>query len=76
MPVPVLLELTYKDSIVFSYRKSVLDIANKALKSVGIGCVQIDGKSKEKQRSQFINSFSRNEAIQVLLLSLRCGAVG
>ncbi|RYP75579.1 hypothetical protein DL771_002279 [Monosporascus sp. 5C6A] len=45
-------------------------------RSVGIGCVQIDGKLNSKKRSQVINAFSKNEAVQVLLLSLGCGAVG
>ncbi|RYP58607.1 hypothetical protein DL770_010394 [Monosporascus sp. CRB-9-2] len=63
-------------SVVFSYRKSILDLANMALRNAGIGCVQIDGKLNAKKRSQVINAFSKNKAVQVLLLSLGCGAVG
>lgn len=71
-----LLQITEDVSVVFSYRKSILDVANIALMSAGIGCVQIDGRSHAKQRIQVIHAFSRNDAVQVLLLSLGCGAVG
>lgn len=71
-----LFQLTYNLSVVFSYRTAVLDLANAALSTAGIGCVQIDGKSSPKMRSQAISVFSKNETTQVLLLSLGCGAVG
>ncbi|KAL6850661.1 hypothetical protein ACO1O0_007785 [Amphichorda felina] len=63
-------------SVVFSYRTAVLNLANAALSNTGISCVQIDGKSNPKMRSQAISVFSKNETTQVLLLSLGCGAVG
>ncbi|KAH7147055.1 P-loop containing nucleoside triphosphate hydrolase protein [Dactylonectria estremocensis] len=63
-------------SVVFSYRKLILDVAAMALRSASICCVQIDGELSTKKRSQIINAFSKNEAVQVLFLSLGCGAVG
>ncbi|KAF5982360.1 global transactivator [Fusarium bulbicola] len=67
---------TETKSIVFSYRTSILDVANIALTSNGIGCVQIDGKVKARRRTQIIKKFSTDETMRVLLLSLGCGAVG
>lgn len=63
-------------SIVFSYRTSILEVANMALRSAEIHCLQLDGKLSARRRNQIVNEFSTNESVQVLLLSLGCGAVG
>ncbi|KAM6513597.1 hypothetical protein FALCPG4_015984 [Fusarium falciforme] len=63
-------------SVVFSYRTSVLNIANMALTRAGISCVQLDGSLNANKRGQTIRAFLNKEEVQALLLSLGCGAVG
>ena len=63
-------------SIVFSFWKTTLDLANSALTDAGIQCVQIDGKIPSKRRAEILQEFSTNDETRVLLLSLSCGAVG
>ncbi|KAF5231059.1 hypothetical protein FAUST_9500 [Fusarium austroamericanum] len=63
-------------SVVFSYRTSILDIANAALSQAGISCVQISGSLSPKERSRMLKVFSDTPEVHVLLLSLGCGAVG
>ncbi|KAG7047905.1 hypothetical protein JMJ77_0011243 [Colletotrichum scovillei] len=63
-------------SIVFSYRTSILDVAELALNDAGICCAKIDGKKSLSKRSRIIDDFSKADGPSVLLLSLGCGAVG
>ncbi|KXH44711.1 DNA repair protein rad5 [Colletotrichum simmondsii] len=63
-------------SIVFSYRTSILDVAELALNDAGICCAKIDGKKSLSKRSRIIDDFSKADRPSVLLLSLGCGAVG
>ncbi|KAK1514106.1 DNA repair protein rad5 [Colletotrichum costaricense] len=63
-------------SIVFSYRTSILDVAELALNDAGICCAKIDGKKSSSKRSRIIDEFSKADGPSVLLLSLGCGAVG
>ncbi|KAK0378999.1 DNA repair protein rad5 [Colletotrichum limetticola] len=63
-------------SIVFSYRTSILDVAELALNDTGICCAKIDGKKSSSKRSRIIDEFSKADGPSVLLLSLGCGAVG
>ncbi|KAK1728108.1 SNF2 family N-terminal domain-containing protein [Colletotrichum acutatum] len=63
-------------SIVFSYRTSILDVAELALNDAGICCAKIDGKKSLTKRSRIIDDFSKADGSSVLLLSLGCGAVG
>ncbi|KAK1463570.1 DNA repair protein rad5 [Colletotrichum cuscutae] len=63
-------------SIVFSYRTSILDVAELALNDAGICCAKIDGKKSLSKRSRIIDDFLKADGPSVLLLSLGCGAVG
>ncbi|KAI1399171.1 SNF2 family N-terminal domain-containing protein [Hypoxylon fuscum] len=63
-------------SVVFSFWKSTLDLANLALTEAGIKCVQIDGKVPKERRHKILQDFSANNETRVLLLTLSCGAVG
>ncbi|KAI1391611.1 SNF2 family N-terminal domain-containing protein [Hypoxylon trugodes] len=63
-------------SLVFSYWKSTLDLANSALDQSGIRCIQVDGRTKAKDRSAKFKQFTEREDISVLLLSLSCGSTG
>ncbi|CZR35723.1 uncharacterized protein FPRO_00154 [Fusarium proliferatum ET1] len=57
-------------SVVFSYRTSTLEVAHRALKAVGVNCVQIDGSLIARKRNLIIDNFSTKNEVQVLLLSL------
>lgn len=74
-PVLVRLLLTYS-SIVFSGWNLTLDMAKEALSAAGIRCLQVDGRVKPKDRSKIFEEFQSSSSVQVLLLSLSCGAVG
>ncbi|KAH7024833.1 SNF2 family N-terminal domain-containing protein [Microdochium trichocladiopsis] len=63
-------------SVVFSFWKATLDIARTSLDRSGIRCLQIDGSVKSKERAEILETFSAPNEIQVLLLSLSCGALG
>ncbi|KAK8031327.1 hypothetical protein PG990_001061 [Apiospora arundinis] len=63
-------------SIVFSGWNLTLDMANKGLTAAGLHCVQVDGRVKSKERTKLFEKFQSSHDVQVLLLSLSCGAVG
>ena len=63
-------------SIVFSFWKATLDVAHAALNAAGIPCVQVDGTIPRKRRTEIFDQFSSEKDVQVLLLTLSCGAVG
>ncbi|KAI1499348.1 SNF2 family N-terminal domain-containing protein [Biscogniauxia marginata] len=63
-------------SIVFSFWKATLDVAYMALTEKAIKCAQVDGSVKVKTRNEILQEFLVGDNIQVLLLSLSCGAVG
>ncbi|KAH7016463.1 SNF2 family N-terminal domain-containing protein [Microdochium trichocladiopsis] len=63
-------------SVVFSFWKATLDIARTSFDRSGIHCLQIDGSVKSKERAKILETFSAPNEIQVLLLSLSCGALG
>ncbi|KAI1057484.1 hypothetical protein LB507_011600 [Fusarium sp. FIESC RH6] len=63
-------------SIVFSFWKSTLDLAHVALKAEKIACAQVDGTVPASLRPEVFERFRSDNSVQVLLLSLSCGAVG
>ncbi|KAK6850014.1 SNF2 family N-terminal domain-containing protein [Apiospora arundinis] len=63
-------------SIVFSGWNLTLDMANEGLTAAGLRCVQVDGRVKSKERTKLFEKFQLSHDVQVLLLSLSCGAVG
>ncbi|KAH6869114.1 SNF2 family N-terminal domain-containing protein [Thelonectria olida] len=63
-------------SIVFSFWKTTLDVAHAALDAAGIPCVQVDGAVPGKNRNAIFDQFALDTNVQVLLLTLSCGAVG
>lgn len=63
-------------SIVFSFWKSTLDLAQAALKTKRISCVQVDGTVPPNMRREIFDRFRSDSTVQVLLLTLSCGAVG
>ncbi|RGP62627.1 hypothetical protein FSPOR_9206 [Fusarium sporotrichioides] len=63
-------------SIVFSFWTSTLDLAHAALRADRVPCVQVDGTVPEKKRRDIFDRFRSDSSVQVLLLSLSCGAVG
>ncbi|KAK8856058.1 SWI/SNF-related matrix-associated actin-dependent regulator of chromatin subfamily A member 3-like 1 [Apiospora arundinis] len=65
-----------KKSIVFSGWNLTLDMANEGLTAAGLRCVQVDGRVKSKERTKLFEKFQSSRDVQVLLLSLSCGAVG
>ncbi|KAI0183059.1 SNF2 family N-terminal domain-containing protein [Xylaria flabelliformis] len=63
-------------SVVFSTWRMTLDIVEQGLKQAGIGHLRFDGKVPQKERKGIIDRFRKDPTIQVLLLTLTCGAVG
>lgn len=63
-------------SVIFSAWRLTLDVIQKALDEKGIQNIRFDGKVPQKERQNVINSFQTNANINIMLLTLSCGAVG
>lgn len=63
-------------SIVFSSWRLTLDVAEDALRRVGIQTLRFDGKVSQKDRQSVVERFRSDPAVSVMLLTLSCGAVG
>lgn len=53
-----------------------LDVVEEGIKRMGINHVRFDGKVPQKERQAVIDKFRRDPSVQVMLLTLSCGAVG
>ena len=53
-----------------------LDVVQAGLESAGITYLRYDGKVPQKDRHGVIERFRHDPSVQVLLLTLSCGAVG
>ncbi|KAI1255170.1 hypothetical protein MGN70_003234 [Eutypa lata] len=53
-----------------------LDVVEEGIKRAGINHVRFDGKVPQKERQAVIDKFRRDPSVQVMLLTLSCGAVG
>lgn len=53
-----------------------LDVVEAGLTQAGIPCLRYDGKVPQKERHNVVERFRNDPTIQVLLLTLSCGAVG
>jgi SNF2 family DNA or RNA helicase len=61
-------------ALVFSQFRALLDLARPAIEAEGIGCAQLDGKTRD--REAIIARFQGDPACSVLLVSLKAGGVG
>jgi SWI/SNF-related matrix-associated actin-dependent regulator of chromatin subfamily A3 len=62
--------------VVFSFWTSTLQIIENALNSLSIGVVRYDGTIPPNNRTKALESFRRDTRVQVILISITCGAVG
>lgn len=53
-----------------------LDVVEQALKTAGKGTVRFDGHVSLKDRQAAIQKFRNDPTVEVMLLTLSCGAVG
>lgn len=63
-------------TIVFSAFTSMLDMIEPFLKHRSIRFVRYDGKMKNDERERSLDTLRNSESCQVLLCSLKCGALG
>ncbi|KAF3186851.1 hypothetical protein TWF225_004474 [Orbilia oligospora] len=63
-------------TIVFSAFTSMLDMIEPFLKHRSIRYVRYDGKMKNDERERSLETLRNSESCQVLLCSLKCGALG
>jgi SNF2 family DNA or RNA helicase len=68
-------ELSRK-TIVFSQFTSMLDIMEPHLRHEGIRFVRYDGSMTPAKRDESLNALRNNADVEVLLCSLKCGALG
>jgi SNF2 family DNA or RNA helicase len=61
---------------VFSFWTSSLDMVERGLIADNIGFVRVDGSVATKSRQQAIAKFRNDPGIQVILLTISCGARG
>lgn len=64
------------DSIVFSTWRLTLDLITSGLNAASIQSIRFDGKVAQKDRHTVLKKFRSDPSIQVMLLTLSCGAVG
>lgn len=65
-----------RKTIVFSQFTSFLDLIEPCLKNAGIQYARYDGSMNKQKRDQALERLKQNEEVQVLLISLKSGAVG
>ncbi|EEB08972.1 ATP-dependent DNA helicase Rhp16b [Schizosaccharomyces japonicus yFS275] len=65
-----------RKTIIFSQFTSMLDLLEPHLRNAGIGFVRYDGQMKNKDREDALNKLRTKSEVQVLLCSLKCGALG
>jgi SNF2 family DNA or RNA helicase len=63
-------------SVVFSTWRTTLDVIQSGLEQAHIRYLRFDGNVPQKERQGIINRFRQDSSVQVLLLTLSCGAVG
>jgi superfamily II DNA or RNA helicase len=61
-------------ALVFSQFRSLLDIARPLLEAEGLGCLQLDGTTRD--REAMVARFQGDPGCDVLLVSLKAGGVG
>ncbi|CEJ82945.1 hypothetical protein VHEMI02983 [[Torrubiella] hemipterigena] len=62
--------------IVFSTWRLTLDLITSGLNAASIQSIRFDGKVAQKDRHTVLKKFRSDPSIQVMLLTLSCGAVG
>lgn len=67
---------TETKSIVFSSWRLTLDVVEAGLKEAGVCNVRFDGRVSHAQRQPILDMFRTNPHVNVLLITLQCGAVG
>jgi SNF2 family DNA or RNA helicase len=53
-----------------------LDIVESGLKQAHVRYLRFDGKVPQNERQGIINTFRQDSSVEVLLLTLSCGAAG
>ena len=66
----------HRFSVVFSYWRSTLDLIQSALAHASVITVRFDGGLSPKDRQASVDKFRKDSSVQVMLLTLSCGAVG
>lgn len=63
-------------SIVFSTWRMTLDLVEAGLNQASISNTRFDGNVPQKERQKVVDRFKTDPSVQVMLLTLSCGAVG
>eukprot|EP00842_Homolaphlyctis_polyrhiza_P006440 jgi/Hompol1/6798/HPOL_001202-RA len=61
---------------IFSQFVRFLDLFERPLQEAGFGFVRYDGSMSAKERDDAIKQLKRDDAVTVMLVSLKCGSVG
>jgi len=76
--IPLLLEITsLKEKVVLisNYTKT-LNLLELILKKLNLSFIRLDGSTPNNMRSKLVNSFNKNDSINVFLLSSKAGGMG
>ena len=63
-------------TVVFSQFTSMLDLVELVLHNENMSYLRYDGKMNTADRSEALNDFATNDAVKILLVSLKAGGVG
>ena len=74
VPELVALAANGQKALVFSQFRSLLDLARPAIEAEGVTCVQLDGKTRDRQA--VVKEFQEDPRVSVMLVSLKAGGVG
>lgn len=72
----ILKEDSHRKTIIFSQFTSMLDILEPFLKENGFKYVRYDGSMTRPRREESLAELKTNPSVQILLCSLKCGALG
>jgi superfamily II DNA or RNA helicase len=74
LPELAALRRSGQKALVFSQFRTLLDLTRPHLEAEGIGCLQLDGQTRDREET--VARFQADEAVSVLLVSLKAGGVG
>ncbi|CAM9541697.1 unnamed protein product, partial [Discosporangium mesarthrocarpum] len=63
-------------AVVFSQWTHMLDLVEISLKRMTRGFCRLDGGMNQQQRERALRSFSKDERVTIMLISLKAGGVG
>lgn len=72
----ILRRLTARNSIVFSYWTSSLDLLSTLLRNAAVNHTQVDGRTSYFERSRRLQQFREGNDLPVIFMSIETGALG